>query len=78
MRLLTCREVSGMLGRGEFEEARGLRKALAWLHLLYCRHCRRYKRQLRLLAAAARLWAERLVEAPRLEAFEKRLIERLI
>ena len=77
MRLMTCRDVSGMIGRGELEDARGLAKALAWLHLLVCRHCRRYRRQLRLLARAARLWRERLVEPSRLRAFEERLIARL-
>jgi hypothetical protein len=77
MRLLTCREVSGMLGRGEFDDARGLAKALAWLHLLYCRHCRRYRRQLRLLARAAREWAGGLAERSRVEALERRILSGL-
>ena len=77
MRLLSCRETALMISRGEYEEAVGWRRFLAWLHLLYCRHCRRYKRELAALAHAARLWAEGPIDPERQAAFEERLIRAL-
>lgn len=77
MTFWSCRETSLLIARGEFEEASGLPRALAWLHLLYCRHCRRFRRQLRLLGFAVRLWAGALIEPARQEAFERRLIKDL-
>lgn len=77
MKFWSCRDVARMIAEGEFDEASGLRRVLAQVHLLGCRFCRRYLREMRLLSKTARLWAQGLVEGGRRDAFEKRLIERL-
>jgi len=49
-----CKEVSTILAGDELEGA-GLRKRLSvWFHLLMCRYCRRYARQIRLIGDMAR------------------------
>jgi len=69
--LPTCLEVSTALARGEDAGP------LARLHLLICGHCRKFKRQLGLIAAALR---ERVFETPdaaRAAALEKAVLARL-
>ncbi len=52
--MLTCKDVATTIGRDEWRAApRGRRVALR-LHLLMCRHCRRYAAQIRALGTAAR------------------------
>ena len=49
----TCREVSRAVAAGEVEVAGVWRRIGIRLHLLLCRHCRRYAAQLRALGEAA-------------------------
>jgi len=54
MMMPSCREVSRAVASGELEQS-GLWKRLgARLHLLMCRHCRRYARQIRAIGEATR------------------------
>ncbi len=76
LNVLTCRGTSRLAAEG-LDEARGLAALGARLHLLYCRQCRRYLRQLRLIAAAARAWAGGLVGDDERKSAEGRMIERL-
>jgi hypothetical protein len=46
------------------------------LHLLYCRYCRAFRRQLAALGSAARVWADGL-KAEDTAEFEKRLALKL-
>ena len=56
--MLSCKEVARAVASGALDDAWSRRLALR-LHLLMCRHCRRYARQLRAIAVAARsLWRE--------------------
>jgi hypothetical protein len=52
--MLTCREVSRLIASGDLAGQGVLRRLAVRLHLLGCDHCRRYARQLRAIAAAAR------------------------
>ena len=55
--MISCREVTRTISSGELEAAAWPRRLRVKLHLLMCRHCRRYARQLEKLGAAARdLW----------------------
>lgn len=74
--VLSCREASRRLAEGRWDEAPLAARALILLHLAYCRHCRRFRRELLLIARAARLWAGSLDPA-RLRLSEDRLIQRL-
>ncbi|MGB3565088.1 MAG: hypothetical protein WBH85_15205 [Thermoanaerobaculia bacterium] len=50
----TCREVSRSIAADELPAAGWRRRLSTKLHLLMCRHCRRYSRQLRAMGEAAR------------------------
>lgn len=57
--MLTCREVSRSIAADEIETAGWRRRLPIELHLLICRHCRSYARQLEGLGRAARSLIER-------------------
>ncbi len=49
-----CRDVTRAIAGGALEEAPLRRRLGVRLHLLLCRHCRRYARQIRAIGLAAR------------------------
>ena len=73
---LSCREVSRRVGQGRYDDAATPARLLFWIHFIYCRHCRRYRREIRVLARAARHWVQNMQSKNR-EDFEARLIQRL-
>lgn len=73
----SCRETSRRVAQGEFDDAAFIVKIFIFLHLLYCRFCRRYLRELRALARAAQHWAAGLDRPAAVEALERRLIDML-
>ena len=77
MKFWSCRDTARMIASGELEDGPVLARLLARLHLLGCSFCRRYLKELRVLAAAARRRADGLIDAARWVACEKRLITRL-
>ena len=54
MTMLKCNEVSRLAASGEIARASILRRLEFRLHLMMCRHCRDYVRQVGLIGAAAR------------------------
>ncbi|MFO7767638.1 MAG: hypothetical protein R6W82_01570 [bacterium] len=60
--MMTCREVSELNGTGQIEEAGVLTRVKVRLHLLMCRHCPEYARQLRIIPEQARVLFDRDVE----------------
>lgn len=74
--MLTCKQVATALASGEVEDA-GLRRRLSIrFHLMLCRYCRCYARQIRGLGEAARrLLARRGADTAALERLEGRLLE---
>ena len=74
--MLSCKEVTRKIASDELVEA-GWRERLAVrLHLIWCRHCRRYVAQLRAIGAAARnLWGARAQNARTIERLERQILE---
>ncbi len=74
--MLSCKEVTRKIASDELVES-GWRERLAVrLHLLWCRHCRRYVAQLRAIGAAARnLWGPRSQDPSTLERLERQILE---
>ncbi len=74
--MLSCKEVTRKIASDELVEG-GWRERLAVrLHLLWCRHCRRYVAQLRAIGAAARnLWGARAQDARTIERLERQILE---
>lgn len=55
--MLRCREVSRLVASDDIARAGYVRRLELRLHLLMCRHCRNYARQIHLMGSAARqLW----------------------
>jgi hypothetical protein len=55
--MLRCREVSRVVASDDITRIGAVRRLELRLHLLMCRHCRNYVRQIRLMGSVARqLW----------------------
>jgi hypothetical protein len=65
--------VGGLTGRHEPIRARRMG---VWLHLMMCRHCRRFRRQLLRLGRIARLIADEFEREPT-PGFEGQILDRL-
>ncbi len=74
--MLKCKDVTRKIASDELAEAGWGERLGVRLHLLLCRHCRRYKEQLRSIGNAARnLWGSRSQDPPTLERLERRILE---
>jgi predicted anti-sigma-YlaC factor YlaD len=51
--MLTCKEITQLVSDGLDRNLTFLERSLVRFHLLYCVACRRYRRQIRFLRAAA-------------------------
>ncbi len=75
---LSCKEVSGLIASEGLAEAGWRRRLAARLHLLMCRHCRRYARQLNALGSYAReRWGSRADDSPSIERLERAILDRV-
>lgn len=72
----TCKEVTRLLASGELEAAGLTRRILVRLHLLMCNDCGRYARELRGLGKVAREAFRQPLDAERLAALERAILER--
>ena len=72
-----CRELTRMLACDELVEAGWSQRLEGRVHLLMCRHCRRYAAQLGALGAwARRSWGAKAEDAERLEQLQGRILQR--
>ena len=51
--MMTCREVSTVIARGELATAPWTERLAVRVHLAMCRHCRAFRRQVEAMARAA-------------------------
>jgi len=71
-----CDEVTRALAREELRDASWRRRVLVRIHLLMCRACRRYERELDVIGEAARQDAgEQELGAERVEALVRRVMK---
>ncbi len=74
--MLKCKDLTRKIVSDELAEAGWRERLGVRLHLLLCRHCRRYVAQLRSIGTAARnLWGPRSQDPPTLERLERRILE---
>jgi predicted anti-sigma-YlaC factor YlaD len=71
--MLRCNEVAAIVGSGELDEAGWRRRLSVRLHLMMCRHCRRYARQIAALGELTRKLVGR--EAETRDELERRILE---
>ncbi len=73
--MLRCNEATRILASDLLDDLAWGRRLALRVHLLMCRHCRRYARQLRAIGAAARrLWGEESVDPSTLERLERGIL----
>lgn len=78
MGMPTCRDLAWMIASGALAEAPIRQRLGARLHLMMCRHCLRYARQMRALGSAAReLLARPRGEHESLERLRDELLGRI-
>jgi predicted anti-sigma-YlaC factor YlaD len=71
--MLRCNEIAEIVGSGELEHASWRRRVAVRLHLMMCRHCRRYARQ---IAALGELTRKLVGEEPASHGeLERRILE---
>ncbi|HHN75189.1 MAG TPA: zf-HC2 domain-containing protein [Acidobacteria bacterium] len=73
--MLDCRHVTAMMARDEVEDAPWRTRLAVRFHLLLCRHCRNYSRQLAAITWAARRLAGRKDEP--LDELQRRILDKL-
>ncbi len=74
--MLSCKEVMRRIATDEFAEAGWLQRLGLRFHLLMCRHCRCYQKQLRALGAGARdRWGSFPEDPATLERLEQKILE---
>lgn len=73
----SCREVSRLLASGDVDTAPAVRRILTRLHLMMCDDCARYSRELRQLGPTARQALRSPLDAERLVALERAILERV-
>ena len=77
MMMLSCKEMAEKATRGEFDDAGWLTRLLIRMHIGMCEHCRRFSAQMKFISRAAKERAAQSVDAAHLDAFKRRLKDRL-
>jgi hypothetical protein len=77
MILLTCKEVSLAFARGEFSTASSWTRFRLRMHLLICRQCRRFQKQLGLIEEALKTVVFAVPDPAATAALEQAIIRRL-
>ncbi len=72
-----CQELARLIASDELAEAKRSLRLRAWVHLLKCRHCRRYAEQIRAIAAGAlKSWGREAEDPNGLARLEARILDR--
>jgi hypothetical protein len=75
--MLSCREVTTLHAADEIQHATWKTRMGVRLHLMMCRHCRRYVRELARIGAAVRALYAGVPDQARDEALLRRVIDSL-
>jgi hypothetical protein len=77
--MLCCQEVARKIASDELQEASGWQRLWVRLHLLMCRHCRRYEVQLHSIGELAwKLWGPHTQDPSTLERLEGEIMDTAI
>jgi predicted anti-sigma-YlaC factor YlaD len=74
--MMTCKQVSTLVSIRHVEEASTGQRMAVQFHLMMCKHCRAFRRQLRVIGRIAGLIAHDVEREPT-PAFENRILDRL-
>ncbi len=74
--MMSCREAAELVASDGLEGAGWGRRLGVRLHLLMCRHCRRYARQLRAIGACAKeRWGSQAEDPATLQRLERSILK---
>lgn len=73
--MLTCREVARLVASGDTVRRSTMSRALVRLHIMMCRHCRRYEAELQALGQAVRMEYPEEVDPERIARLQARIDE---
>lgn len=79
--MMRCKEVAGLLASDQLTAGGFMKRVSVALHLMICKHCSRFKRQIQQLGSAARRIAKAtdLEKAgPEGESLEARVLRKLL
>ncbi len=75
----SCKEVTRLIASEELVDAGWGKRFLARLHLMMCRHCRRYAAELRTIGVASRdQWSVIPSDAPTIERLQSSILDRAL
>ena len=75
--MLNCKEVTRKVASDYFSAASRWERFMMRFHLMMCRHCRRYQRQIRDICGAARELWEQPADDDTLERLESQILDTL-
>ena len=75
--MLNCKEVTRKVASDYFSAASRWERFMMRLHLLMCRHCRRYELQLRNIRRAARSFRDQPADEDTLERLETQILDKM-
>ncbi len=76
--MITCKEVARRIASGEVADAPFLQRFGMRIHLLMCRYCRRYSKQMQTIGACGRkAWALESDDQVRLDRLKKTIVRDL-
>lgn len=76
--MLSCRDVTRRIASDDWVQAGFMGRVGLRLHLMMCRHCRAYARQLRAIAEAARTaWQPRPRDQQVLDRLQERILQQV-
>ena len=58
--MMTCKDVSMLVSRGEVASASMAKQFAVWMHLAMCRHCQVFRRQMVLIGRASQMVSDAL------------------
>ena len=74
--MITCKEVARRISSGEIADAPLLQRFGMRIHLLMCRYCRRYSRQMQTIGAFSRkAWSLADEDQERLDRLKKTILQ---
>ncbi len=71
--MITCKYVATLIGMDQLAGAPWWKHLRARLHLMMCKHCRRFDRQLQQIGALARLIHVAIEQEPSVAGIEQRI-----
>ncbi len=75
--MLSCKEASALVSSGMDRKLPLMQRIGLWLHLIMCKHCRHYRKQLRIIRDIARQYEERWQRTSTPDRLSREAVDRI-